>query len=434
MKHTICFIDDKIPVSQYFDDTDIISGMVIQFLLRNEGTEWGDHVVKGLCERLLNDKENWSVSAFTSPAFYDNYIRDNVYSPEIMIYDWDYNMGAGSDDSESYLLKILESSHTMVFIFSESDNILEINEIVQKQEFYKFRNRLNVVNKGDVDSVESIFSKITEKESQNFSFRYGHEVIYKSNLAINKILSEISQLSVEEFFASIKDCFNDGKYNITNGDFIDVIVPRYKRAMYNIVWDNMSIIKQNEPNIKEVRKVWAYRLYDDTPSSYVAMGDIVKNDEGDFFIVFSSDCHMNRFWKKNGGYISLIPLVKIESDMAKEQLKFIATNSTKITSLTNCQVSMTLLPAVPVGDSILEDFVVLPKSITSVKVEKPEGLQNVSLNYKTLRGFTKVASVLDPFKSPLLQFVMDNISGYGCPDFPEILQEQLLEMIKKARL
>ena len=163
------------------------------------------------------------------------------------------------------------------------------------------------------------------------------------------------------------------------------------------------------------------------------MGDIIKNEKGDFFLVFSSDCHMKKFWKKNGGYISLIPLVKIDSEMAKEQLKLIASNSTKITSLTNCQVSMTLLPAVPISDSLLYDLVALPKSIMSVKVDKPKEQQISSLSYDVFIGFTKVVSVSDPFKSPLLQFLGDNISGYGCPDFPEKLQEQLLEMIKKAR-
>ena len=103
MKHTVCFIDDKIPVAQFFNDTDIISEMVISFLINNQETEWGDPVVKELCERLLNDTGNWSVSAFTSPAFYDNYIKENVYSPEIIIYDWDYNWSMGSNESEEYL-------------------------------------------------------------------------------------------------------------------------------------------------------------------------------------------------------------------------------------------------------------------------------------------------------------------------------------------
>ena len=76
MKHTVCFIDDKIPVAQYneyFDDTDIISSSVIKYLLKQEATNWEDVVVKNMCEKLINEPKNWSVSAFTSPAFYDNY-------------------------------------------------------------------------------------------------------------------------------------------------------------------------------------------------------------------------------------------------------------------------------------------------------------------------------------------------------------------------
>ena len=117
MKHTVCFIDDKIPVAQYgdfFNDTDIISSSVIKYLLKQKDTDWtGDLVVKAMCEKLINEPERWTVSAFTSPKFYDNYTKDTVYAPEIVIYDWDYNFG--SDESEKHLLEILESSYTMIF-------------------------------------------------------------------------------------------------------------------------------------------------------------------------------------------------------------------------------------------------------------------------------------------------------------------------------
>ena len=122
MKHTVCFIDDKIPVSQYnefFSDTDIVNESVINFLLKNEGTQWDDPIVKVMCDKLISEKDKWSVSAFLNPSFYDNYVEDNVYAPEIVIYDWDYNWGIGSE-SEEHLLKILEKSYTLIFIFSGS--------------------------------------------------------------------------------------------------------------------------------------------------------------------------------------------------------------------------------------------------------------------------------------------------------------------------
>lgn len=430
MKHSVCFIDDKIPVNQYFNDTDIVSGMVVDFLLKSPDTKWNDSVVKKMCEKLRSESDKWAFSAFTSPAFYENYIKDNVYSPEIVIYDWDYNFGAGSDSSEEYLLNILEKSPTMIFIYSEDDNIEEIKQIVQKEKFMVYGDRLSIVNKGEKGSVEKIFLQIERKESDNFSFKYGHELIYKSNYAINKILSEISQLSIEDFLASIVD-EKDGKYTSTNEDFVDVIIPRYKRALNNVTWPDMSIKKHKNPSISDIRRVWSYRLYDDNSlSENVAMGDIVKKNNGGYFLVISSDCHMARFWQKNGGYVSLVPLHRINSMLGKNQRQLMVNNKPNFSSVNSSQIPMTILPAVPVSSSELRDFIVLPKSMCSVKVAEPNTGKKTPLTYKLFSGYSKVVSVVDPYKSPLIHFVMDSITGYGCPDFPKTIQDFLWERIK----
>lgn len=223
MKHTICFIDDKIPVSQYntyFNDTGIINESVLGFLLKNKDTVWEDLVVKKMCEELLEESKKWSISAFTAPDFYNNYIQETVYAPEVIIYDWDYNAVQCSNESEDCLLEILRTSYTIVFIFSEEDNISEINGIMQKDEFKKFQDRLSVINKSEENSIDLIFKNLEEKENSNFAFRYGHKIIYNSNKAVNKILSDISQLSIERFSASIGK-LNAGRYVVTNEDFID---------------------------------------------------------------------------------------------------------------------------------------------------------------------------------------------------------------------
>lgn len=432
MKHTICFIDDKIPVSQYnefFSDTDIVNESVMNFLLKNENTQWDDIIVKDLCTKLINNKEKWSVCAFLNPSFYENYTEDNVYAPEVIIYDWDYNWGTGTE-SEEYLLRILERSYTMIFIFSESDNIKEIKRILREEKFLKYEERLWVIGKGDNDSVNSIFTLIEQKESDNFSFRYGHELIYKSNVAINKILSEISQLSIEDFLASMVD-EKDGKYTSNNEDFVDVIIPRYKSALSEVVWSNMSIKKKKEPNIYDIKKVWSYRLYDNNSSSdNVSMGDIVKKDKGGYYLVISSDCHMARFWQKNGGYVSLVPLHRINSILGKNQRKLMVKNKLSISSVTSSQISMTILPAVPVSSSELRDFIVLPKNILSVKVAEPTTGKKTPLTYGFFKGYSRVVSVVDPYKAPLIHFIMDNITGYGCPDFPQAFQKYLQNRIE----
>lgn len=430
MKHSICFIDDKIPVNQFFSDTDIITGMVVDYLLKNPKTKWDDSVVRQLCEKLRSESDKWSFSGFTSPAFYENYVIDNVFSPEIIIYDWDYNFGAGSNSSEEYLLRILEKSYTMIFIFSEDDNINEINEIVKKEKFRKYGDRLSVINKGDVESVNSIFLQIEVKESDNFSFRYGHEIIYQSNLIINKVLLDISLLSIEDFISSIGS-FNGNKYISTNKDFMEVIMPRYRHVMQNYSpMQELSVKKTREPSIENVRQVWSYRLYDYSMTLDVQMGDVVKDSEDNYFLIVSSDCHLLDFWKKNFGYVAVVPLYLTETDKAKKFVKM-NKNDLNMSSLTSNQSSMTILPCLQTNDA-LKDFVIIPKTITTIEIEK-RNEQVKSLTYENFVGYVKVASINDPFKSPMMQFIFDKISGYGCPDYPKDLVKDLDEKIKKMK-
>ena len=235
MKHTICFIDDKIPVSQYpqyFQDTDIINESVLQFLLKNEGTNWEDTAVKQMCQTLLTKRQEWSITAFTSPSFFDNYVNGNVYAPEVIIYDWDYNYAVGGNDSQINLKKILENTYALVFIFSANDNTDEIKAIIKEKDIAKYKSRLGFVIKHEQRSVNALLKKIEKRYQDNFSLSFGQEIVGKSNQAINKVLADISSFSVEDFVLSIGEP-QDNLWVSTNQNFLDVILPRYKNQLCN---------------------------------------------------------------------------------------------------------------------------------------------------------------------------------------------------------
>lgn len=162
------------------------------------------------------------------------------------------------------------------------------------------------------------------------------------------------------------------------------------------------------------------------------MGDIIKKENDGYFLVVSSDCHLNRFWQKNGGYVSVVPLNRIESTRGKEVRNCMINGIQTFSSINSSQIAMTVLPAVPVSEKELRDFLVLPKSIISINVSKPAGVGNKEpLKYDLFDGYSKIASIMDPFKFPLIHFIMDNITGYGCPDFSNVLQDYLRTRINK---
>lgn len=434
MKHTICIIDDKIPVAQYvqyFKEADMINESVIRFLLKQEDADWQDLTIRKLCERLLGDENNWTLSAFTNPTFYTTYYSNTVFAPEVIIYDWDYP--SLPDASETILGEILNETFALVFIFSEEENIVGITEELAKDAFIPFKDRLMVIAKGKLDSVDSIFAKIQETESKNFSFAYGGQIVHKSNQIINEILSDISKLSIETFIATLGKEDNNGRYYFaTTNDFIDVIVPRYKNALYGILFNNSNILrigKTQDANIDAVKKVWSYRMYEHNASNIVSMGDIIKSRQDDkYYIVISSDCHMQDFWHKNGGYIALVPIEKLTHGQRNNQAHLIGEGKIKITSLTNSQRALTAIPAVPIEGHLI-DFVVLPKQLKTSQIMKPENSTSV-LTYDILSDYDKIVSIVDPFKSPLFHFIMNSISDLGCPDYHDKIKQNLTDLIR----
>ena len=433
MKHTICFIDDKIPVSQYpqyFQDTDMINESVLQFLLKSEGTQWEDKAVKHMCQTLLAKRQEWSITAFTSPSFFENYVNSNVYAPEIIIYDWDYNYAVGGDDSQINLKKILENTYALVFIFSENDNTDEIKAIIKEKDIAKYKARLGLVIKNEQRSVNALLSKIEKRYHDNFSLSFGQEIVGKSNQAINKVLADISSFSIEDFVLSIGE-LHDNTWVSTNQNFLDVILPRYRNQLCNYFpIKTLPISTKRSPQATNLRKIWSYRLYDNTPSTKVLRGDIIKKIRGGYYLVVSSDCHMKQFGKKNGGYLTVIPLREIRGKKSQEIAKIMDAKNIDFSSLTSSSIALTILPAVPISENRNTDFLVVPKSITSIYFPIITEEKRKPLTYEKIENYIKIASLSDPFKSPLLQFILDNITGYGCPDFPQKLKDDIKKNIK----
>lgn len=432
MRHSICCIDDKIPASQfpmYFDDTQLLEEQVLNFLVKCKETKWEDSSLKALFEQLLEDEE-WSVTAFTAPSFFERYSSETVFSPDVVVFDWDYNAVPGSDDSSDALLAILHSSYSIVFILSGSDNIEEISTVISTPEFKRYENRLQVVAKENEVSAETILNSYKQREASLFTYKYGCEIVRRSNKAINCILSDISRLSAPGFISAIGDIDNQDYY-ASNDVIIDAMIPRFRKALSSTDLDGFRV-KQEEGSgleIEKIKEIWRYRLYDDTHYDRVAMGDIVHNEKDDkYYVVFSSDCHMNDFWKKNGGYITLIPLLQASEQETKD-LIMTTTKKINISSLANSPHPFMILPAVPVGgDSV--DFVAFPKGILSMYIRKQKDGQENILKYKYWPHFKRIASLLDPFKSPFIQLMLDKITGYGCPDFPAEMKDYISKIVK----
>jgi len=448
---TVCYIDDKIPIAdfpEYFEGTKLIDQQVLRFLLKNDTTDWSeDENVKGVIASLLDHSSDWECYAFTAPQFFINH-RDNGYyiNPDIILYDWDYNDSPSSDSSEKNLLELLKSTYSIIIIYTGADKTDEIKDILRKDELMLYTDRVDIMEKSK-DTVNKVIEKAKIMFNSNFSYKYAKELLYNSNRSLNEVLAEISSLSVNQFVISF------GYYNRKNDKFIvepeefaSIIFDKYKQKLieYLAESDNLSVaqkdIAQDQENI--IKKIWSYRLYYTSKSDQVKQGDIIKYQD-DLFLVFSSDCHMERFWCKNYGFLALIPLYKIEKNGKSKKLfsELEKSNSFSVSSLVNSNGlnNISILPAIPVEDKY-SDYILFPKGIKTVEIPlfsktkmNAKNIKNSScLTYYAWKDIKKIVSISESFKSPLIQFIQDNITGYGVPDFPNKLAKELSRNFKEA--
>ena len=153
---------------------------------------------------------------------------------------------------------------------------------------------------------------------------------------------------------------------------------------------------------------------------------------------------MEKFWCKNYGFLALIPLYKIEKNGKSKKLfsELEKSNSFSVSSLVNSNGlnNISILPAIPVSEDKYSDYILFPKGIKTVEIPlfsktkmNAKDIKNSScLTYDAWKDIKKIISISESFKNPLIQFIQDNITGYGVPDFPNKLAKELSRNFKEA--
>ncbi len=452
-KYSVCILDDEIPAidfSDFMDDKKLLNENNFQHLIRYED-KWENSDLFNFVKDIYSSSKYY-LTGFTSHAAFFNFSNNEIIAPDVVVFDWTIS-GQTIEDAENYLLKLLNSTYCLVAIYTQDDKNDEVTNIISESPFKDYLNsRLFIIRKEEDDCVSRLQEVIDERIS-NFSFSFSKELRYKKLLALNKVLSNLGKISFEQFINMFGENSINNKRQLTSIDLAEIISEKTKSELINIGFDEKKFItdKNDDVDEEEIRKIWSFRLYHRPNDKIVRKGDIISRintNDDTLYLVLSSDCHLNSFWNKNFGYISLIPLHRMKSNSEIIKKKFLANNGHKLngfklTSLTNPNQieGITILPGVKNIEGELFDYLLNPKEVFSVKINLPniKNIQNIRTNLRLLYNYWRGYSgkerirISEPFLSPLIQFIMDNITGYGCPDFSGKLQEIIKKNFDESR-
>jgi hypothetical protein len=432
-KYNLCVIDDKIPVELFnekiqVDDTSIIDqNILLNYLKFADETAWSDTNLYNLikCLKEQTDIELY-VSAFITHSFYLNYIDEHLFSPDIIIYDWDVN--TPNIPSEASLKTILKKTHCLIAIYTGCDNLDEINAIIKSEIFKSYEYRIFVIGKNDANSAKVVIEELNN-HLIDFSFSYGRNFKHIINAAINSAFCEIGELSFDQFVKVFGEFSKDeDKYKISSLDFIEIMGEQFKAQLLPSQAIEPLVAPKTQDNVLIERQLWHFRMFHKPQDDIVRKGDIVwHKTENKYYFIVSSDCHLSGFWSKNLGYLTIVPLYKSDDDSLLQRIKqFTHSNSIKqfkINSLVSPQMitNMTIIPCLDKKD----DYILSPKEIKSINVQRTT--DNKVLMYNDIPDFNPKNRfrLNEPFLGALIEYTLRNVTDIGVPDYSEQIKNIL---------
>lgn len=446
MPFSICVVDDQIPLGKgaFVDVGNRISTTTLQMLINEKETEWSEPVLKELVENLITDAKNWNVSAFMSPEILIKSMEEELYLPEFIIYDWDY--GKTSEHSEELLKSILETSFSIVSVYTLSDKKDSVQTIIDT-DLTLYKNRIILRIKSDPNSPSLLLEKIKEYDKTNFAFKFSKELRKLTHNTLESILIEFGKPDIDDitWLFGDEDESNNKKLNVK--DLSEIIVEKLRNVLIsnNFGSELTTVLSSYTPKSSSelVKKMWSYRLYYKPQDNIVRKGDIIKkaaSDDETLYMIIASDCHLKKFWKKNFGYLIIIPVYKIQKNNKGLIDKLILNNppsklklNKDVSSLTSLKKfdGPTIIPSIPVSAVAALDYILFPREIFSVQIPQPESvketIRKVALSYEYISDYdgNNRVSMSEPFLTPLVEHILSNVSGFGVPDYPNQLKDEI---------
>lgn len=464
-KYSVCILDESIPAIKFLesmDNTKLLNRGNIGQLLSDERL-WDEPPLYKLAHDLYSQEDEYEVNGFTHHSFFFNHIEENIFSPDIIIFDWDIGKSAGGEEADprGSLLKLLKLKYCLVAIFTGADNEDRVSNVIAEDDFKDFiGNRLFLIKKDGEDSVSELQAKIKQFKSENFSFGLGRDLKKTALQSVENILINIGKLSFDQFvtaFGHLDKSIN--KVTLSKIDFTDLFVEKLQTELLNSNFGKFPIEANNKKVDDDLllKKIWHFRLYHFPKDEIIRKGDILKKEGDDrLFLVLTSDCHLTGFWKKNYGHLILVPLFRIDNPTIRNKIR-INNNSKSITSFSITSIvnprsieNITIFPALhelklefkdeETGKISIKvdyvDYILSPKETFSIDIQRPEGVELwMPLKTSHLNGYggNERIRITEPFLSPLTQYIISQVAGYGTPDYSKQLEEILIKNIQSIR-
>ena len=437
-KREICIIDDKFPFSKHMDliqseDESLMqSHSVVKYFVSQADTKkWDEPELFNFTKSLL-EISDISVTAFFHHQFFINYINDNEFSADLIVFDWD----VGDSNPEIVLKEIVAKLPIPVAVYTGADNYDEIETIIKEN----FSDKMVFLHtKGE--GVEYTISKLDEY-SKYLVVEKSKKIRKKIHNATNEIFNRFRSISTSDYI-SLFGSSSGNDFVLSGENITEILMAKLKIAMLDAGIDDW-ICPKTEQSISrdKILEAWNFRLFSNLNNDRVRQGDIFCLDN-QYYFVASSDCFLCKFWEKTFGTLLVVPLYDIkEEELFLNRAKSLSKLKNAIGNCCSSMVSnpqgFAIIPGVKKDEGRFHVCFIYAKNLSTIVINEHFDGQ---LKYEHIKANeTKakfVQHLIEPFCSALVSFIQKNFTDIGIDDFSppllELLKDSVNDVFEKIK-
>ena len=292
----VWIVDDAVPVQKLSYVPSSIPKEGVRHLLESHGDTWAeqDVQVKELCDSLSGDP--FDLTVLLSPGGMNRLLQSGVEPPHIVIFDWE-GPGFDPDANNEAIRRVLESSFSFVQVYTQL-GVAAVDAQIQHLTTQFADRMLPAKAKDDVNATD-LGTIVTTAWNDTIAGEVADGVRAKARASVERVLIDLCSVK-RTALATLLETLDGGLDVLLMGKLRDEIGSQGIGQLGAVAGGGEKVEATDE--LRRFQSVFYYHFPVD---ELVRTGDIVVNEAGAYAMVFTPQCHLERFRNKTGGRLTL---------------------------------------------------------------------------------------------------------------------------------
>ena len=407
----VWIVDDAVPVQELNYVPPALAKEGVRHLLENHANAWEEQEVRELCASLSGDA--FELTVLLSPGALRQLLQSGVEPPHVVIFDWE-GTGFGKELNTKAIRCVLESSFSFVQVYTHL-GVAAVEPHIQDLTAQFADRMLPACAKQDVDA-RALGDIVKAAWNDTIAGDGADSVRATARASVERMLIDLCSVK-RGALAALLQSLEGGLDALLMAKLRDEIGSHGIGQFAALSGGGVEV--QATEELRRFLSIFYYRFPTD---DLVRTGDIVISDTGTYALVFSPQCHLERFRKKTGGRLTLVEAEELSpkgiAALRESGVALSAVGGSAIASHSKAGYSVVILPNVPsVPDDrhALVDIAVRIHAWITVRIDKKE---NLPLRYADVGNVSRLCTITDTWCGPVVAHLAGVMASVGVPDFP----------------